>query len=120
MQPAALLGRDVELARLEALLSDGRSVAVVGEAGIGKTSLIRAAAQRAGVDVHEGGALATLAWTPFLALRRAVGDGFHGDLTAIAVEVERRIGRITCSSMTSTGRTTRRAKSWRCLPAVSG
>jgi DNA-binding CsgD family transcriptional regulator len=92
VQRTALLGRDVELARLEAHLRDGRSVAVVGEAGIGKTSLIRAAAQHAGLELREGGALATLTWTPFLALRRAVGDGFHGDLTAVAMEVERRIG----------------------------
>jgi len=73
-------------------LAEGRTVAIVGDAGIGKTSLIRAAAQRAGLELREGGALATLSWTPFLALRRALGDGFHGDLTAVATEVERRIG----------------------------
>jgi len=83
VQATTLLGRDAEIARLEALLGEGRPVAVVGEAGIGKTSLIRAAAQRAGLEVREGGALATLTWTPFLALRRAVGDGFHEDVTVI-------------------------------------
>ncbi|MER5702858.1 BTAD domain-containing putative transcriptional regulator [Micromonospora sp. NPDC002296] len=50
--PGALAGRDAELARLgEALVAavhgDGRSVVVVGEAGIGKTSLAAAVSARA-------------------------------------------------------------------------
>ncbi|WP_328822491.1 BTAD domain-containing putative transcriptional regulator [Micromonospora rubida] len=50
--PGALAGRDAELARLgEALVAavhgDGRLVAVVGEAGIGKTSLAAAVSARA-------------------------------------------------------------------------
>jgi MoxR-like ATPase len=67
-------------------------VAVVGEAGVGKTTLVRGAAEMVGLGFREGGALATLAWTPFLALRRALGDRFHGDLTSVATEVERRVG----------------------------
>jgi len=67
-------------------------MAVIGEAGVGKTTLIRAAAAAAGLEVREGGALETLAWAPLLALRRAVGDGLTGDATAIAIEVERRVG----------------------------
>jgi DNA-binding NarL/FixJ family response regulator len=92
MQPASLYGRDAELVRLGDLLADGRAVAVVGEAGVGKTTLVRAAAAVAGLGLREGGALETLAWTPLLALRRAVGDGLRGDATAVAIEVERRLG----------------------------
>ena len=59
---------------------------------MGKTTLVRAAAGRVGLELREGGALETLAWTPLLALRRAVGDGLRGDATAVAIEVERRLG----------------------------
>lgn len=92
MQPVSLFGRDAELARLGDFLADGRAIVVVGEAGVGKTTLVRAAAARAGLELREGGALETLAWTPLLALRRAVGDGLRGDATAVAIEVERRLG----------------------------
>jgi DNA-binding NarL/FixJ family response regulator len=92
MQPVSLYGRDAELVRLGELLADGRAIAVTGEAGVGKTTLVRAAAHRAGLELREGGALETLAWTPLLALRRAVGDGLRGDATAAAIEVERRLG----------------------------
>jgi DNA-binding NarL/FixJ family response regulator len=92
MHPVSLYGRDAELVRLADLLANGRAIAVVGEAGVGKTTLVRAAAERAGLELREGGALETLAWTPLLALRRAVGDGLRGDATAVAIEVERRLG----------------------------
>ncbi len=92
MQPVDLFGRDAELGRLAELLAAGRAVAIVGEAGVGKTTLVRAAAERAGLELREGGALETLAWTPHLALRRAVGDGLRGDPTAVAIEVEQRLG----------------------------
>ena len=92
VQPPTLYGRDAELARLAESLAEGRALAVVGEAGVGKTSLVRAAVARAGLEVREGGALETLAWMPFLALRRAVGDDLRGDATAVAIEVEQRLG----------------------------
>jgi DNA-binding NarL/FixJ family response regulator len=92
MQPVTLYGRAAELARLGRLLADGRPIVVVGEAGVGKTTLVRAAAERAGLELREGGALETLAWMPLLALRRAVGDGLRGDTTSVAIEVERRLG----------------------------
>src|SRR5258706_16015978 len=87
-----IYGRDAELARLAEALATERPVAVVGEAGVGKTTLIRAAAERAGLELREGGALETLAWAPLLALRRAVGEDLTGDATTIAIEVERRGG----------------------------
>src|SRR5258706_3568260 len=87
-----IYGRDAELARLAEALATERPVAVVGEAGVGKTTLIRAAAERAGLELREGGALETLAWAPLLALRRAVGEDLTGDATTIAIEVERRVG----------------------------
>ena len=92
MQPVDLFGRDADLARLGAFLTDRRPIAIVGEAGVGKTTLVRAAAVLAGFEIREGGALETLAWVPLLALRRAVGDGLEGDTTEIAIEAERRIG----------------------------
>lgn len=92
MQPPILFGREFELARLTAAFAAGQPLAVVGEAGLGKTTLVRAAVAAAGLEVREGGALETLAWMPLLALRRAVGDDLHGDATAVAIEVERRLG----------------------------
>jgi DNA-binding NarL/FixJ family response regulator/tetratricopeptide (TPR) repeat protein len=90
--PPTLYGRDAELARLTEGLTAGRALAVVGEAGVGKTALVRAAVAKVGLEVREGGALETLSWMPFLALRRAVGDDLRGDTTAVAIEVERRLG----------------------------
>ena len=87
-----LVGRENEVGALARLLEDGPLVAVVGDAGVGKTSLVRAAAAAAGLRLHEGAALPTLTWTPLLALRRALGDGLDGDTTSVAREVERRLG----------------------------
>jgi len=92
VEPTILFGRDAELSVVGEALRDGRPMAIVGEAGIGKTSLVRAAAQRAGVELREGGALETLSWVPYLALRRAVGEGLSGDTTSVAIEVEHRLG----------------------------
>ncbi|TIC83563.1 hypothetical protein E8D34_15655 [Nocardioides sp. GY 10113] len=65
-----LVGRDADLAEVGALLDEPpRAVLVVGEAGVGKSAL--AAAALAGRSVRVGGALATLSWMPYLALRRA-------------------------------------------------
>lgn len=94
MQPqtATILGRDTEIGRLAAALEADRAVAVVGEAGIGKTSLVRAAAAHAGVELFEGGGFATLPDSPYLAVRRAVGLPLAGDEAAVASLVEQRLG----------------------------
>ena len=75
-----ILGRELELARIAALLSEassGRSGALLvsGDAGVGKTSLVRAAGANAGQEVLVlSGACLMLASTtvPFLAIRSLV------------------------------------------------
>lgn len=88
-----LVGRTTELHRLDEALSRDHPVAVVGEAGIGKTTLLRAAAERTGRPVREGGALSTLAWMEYLPLERALGSPLvGGDAVAVAADVEAAVG----------------------------
>ena len=83
-----LVGRDPELTRLEANLAAGSSTVLIGEAGVGKTTLIRAAAAAASGRAFEGGALATLSWMECLPLRRALGRPVGpGDAPSIATDV---------------------------------
>lgn len=93
--PAAdgdLLGRDAELTTLATALDGDGSIAVVGEAGVGKTRLVRAALVRSGREYLEGGGFATLAWMPYLAIARAVGRPVGGDAVQAATLVERLVG----------------------------
>lgn len=88
-----LVGRDGDLACLAESLEDRHPVVVVGEAGVGKTTLLRASATATGRTVFEGGALSTLSWMEHLALRRALGRPLGaGDAIAVAAEVERVVG----------------------------
>lgn len=88
-----LVGRESELSLLAGRIEGRRAFAVLGEAGVGKTALVRAAAERAGKRVYEAGALATLSWLPYLPLRRAFGREFEdGDAAYVASEVEREVG----------------------------
>ncbi len=89
---AGIVGRNDELDRLIASLTADPAMAVIGEPGIGKTSLIRAAAATAGVRLFEGGGFATLAETPYLALRRAIEVPLAGDAATAAATVERHVG----------------------------
>lgn len=89
---STFVGRDGELARLSAWLSADPAVAIIGEPGIGKTSLVRAAAASAGIRLLEGGGFATLAEMPYLAFRRATGLPVAGDAAAVAALVERHVG----------------------------
>jgi MoxR-like ATPase len=66
-----LVGRESELSLLAERIAERRAFAVLGEAGVGKTALVRAAAERTGKRLYEAGALATLSWLPYLSLRRA-------------------------------------------------
>lgn len=91
--PRSVLGRDAESALLGNLLADDRPVVVVGEAGIGKTTLLRSVAAGSGRAVAEGGALSTLTWMQYLPLERALGNSVgDADPTAVAAAVEARIG----------------------------
>ena len=87
-----LVGREAELEQLVLALAADRPIAVLGEAGIGKTALVRAAAEAAGRPLHEGGGFATLAETPYLAIQRAVGHAVVGDPGLVAARVERAVG----------------------------
>jgi DNA-binding CsgD family transcriptional regulator len=88
-----LVGRTTELLRLATSLTRDHPVAVVGEAGIGKTTLLRAAAGRSGRPVLEGGALSTLSWMEYLPLERALGGPVRGgDPAAVAAGVEAAVG----------------------------
>lgn len=87
-----LVGRDAELADLAGYLAAYRPTVLVGEPGVGKTTLLRAAAAAAGGPVLEGGALATLSWMELLPLRRALGRPLVDDAAAVAAEVECAVG----------------------------
>jgi DNA-binding CsgD family transcriptional regulator len=89
---SSIVGRDREHRRLVAEIEADRAVAVVGEAGIGKTSLVRTAAATAGRRLYEGGGFATLHESPRLALRRAIDDPLTGDDATVAVAIEARVG----------------------------
>jgi DNA-binding CsgD family transcriptional regulator/tetratricopeptide (TPR) repeat protein len=88
--PGDLLGRGPDLARLVELLATDTPILIVGEAGVGKTSLARAGLRASGRRSFEGGGFASLAWAPFLALERALGRNLAGaDATFAAREVGR-------------------------------
>ena len=73
-------------------LGQRRSVVVVGEAGVGKTALLRAAATASGRRVHEGGGLATLSSLSYLPVTRALGrEPRGGDHAAVAEDVITRV-----------------------------
>ena len=87
-----LIGREEELDRIVRAIPSDQSVVVVGEAGIGKTTLVRAAGWAAGRAIHEGGGFATLAGLPYLATRRAIGRPVTGDPASVATQTKRAVG----------------------------
>jgi DNA-binding CsgD family transcriptional regulator len=90
--PSVLVGRDREVELLLQRFREGRVVAVLGEAGVGKTTLTREAAAQAGWKLLEAGGLATLSWLPYLPLRRAFGHQFEGDAAYVAAAIEEALG----------------------------
>jgi DNA-binding CsgD family transcriptional regulator len=87
-----LVGRQRELATLSELVAERRSVALIGTAGVGKTALLRAAAEVSGREVFEGGALASLGWMSYVPLTRALGrEPPQGDHAAVAGFVRERV-----------------------------
>lgn len=88
-----LVGREAELERLSAAVRADHPTVVLGEAGIGKTTLLQHAAATSGRTVLAGGALATLSWRGYLALERALGRAVTGsDPAAVAADVESAAG----------------------------
>jgi DNA-binding CsgD family transcriptional regulator len=67
-----LIGREGERRRVHADLAAGRSVCVAGDAGIGKTTLLRELAEATGA--RYGGAFAMLASMPYLPVAQALGE----------------------------------------------
>ena len=90
-----ILGREKELAVLCRLVRDATPVALVGEAGIGRTAVAVEAARRSGQPPFLGNAFATLR-LPLLPLRRALGlEALPRDTLAAADAVASRVGRGT-------------------------
>jgi DNA-binding CsgD family transcriptional regulator len=74
-----IAGREAELSELIEGLQAGRSTAIVGVQGIGKTTLMRAAVSGSGSLALEGGGLSTLRWMPWLPVARALGRTPEGE-----------------------------------------
>lgn len=90
--PSRLIGRDDELVRLLDVIERDGAAVVTGEPGIGKTTVMRAAARASGRRAHEGGGFAILSWRPYLALVRATNVMSEGDPDWLADAVERVVG----------------------------
>jgi DNA-binding CsgD family transcriptional regulator len=88
-----LIGRSHELDIVFRHLAESRPLVVVGDAGIGKTTLLREAAHRSRRPVFEGGGLFTLSWMSLLPITRAIGTGLpSGDDATVGEAVRRRVG----------------------------
>ncbi len=85
------IGREQELEALRERLTARRPIVVLGEAGVGKTTLVRVASED-GPQLVEAGALATLAWLPYFPVRRAFGHDLEGDVAFVASRIEERLG----------------------------
>jgi DNA-binding CsgD family transcriptional regulator len=83
-----LLGRERELSVLTDAVARKQAIIVVGEAGVGKTALLREAADISGRPLFEGGGLSALDWMDHFALSRALGRTLDvGDAAAVAALV---------------------------------
>ena len=69
-----LVGRRRELRGLAAAIAEGRGAFLIGEAGIGKSTLLRAAAAATERRVFTGECLSGLSWYTYLPICRATGD----------------------------------------------
>jgi DNA-binding NarL/FixJ family response regulator len=89
---ARLLGREQELDWLEDAIARRGAGVVVGEAGIGKSSLLAEYASRSAGEAVFVPCMASLRWRPFLPLTLALGRPLAGDVMAVAVAMRRRLG----------------------------
>jgi DNA-binding NarL/FixJ family response regulator len=78
------------VAALRAILERRGAAVLVGESGIGKSTLLAAAT--AGTAAATGGALGMLSFIPYLPLTRAVGPLSERDPAAVALAVVDRVG----------------------------
>lgn len=90
---ATVVGRDEVVGRIGRLIDEGYPIAIVGPAGIGKTTVALAAAAGVGREVHRAVAVDYLQTRPFMPLARLVGRPARpGDATAVAARVRDAIG----------------------------
>lgn len=88
-----LVGREGVTEELVNAVAAGHSVAVVGEAGVGKTALVRQAMSVSGRRMFEAGALATLTWMPYLPIKRVLRHWLPaGDDVFVASELRHTVG----------------------------
>ena len=73
MLPGMLVGRRRELGMLAAFLGSGKPGLLLGEAGIGKSVLLRSAAEASERQAFHALCLAGLSWYAYLPIARAVG-----------------------------------------------
>lgn len=84
------LGREAEIAAVRAVLDAGGSAAIVGPAGIGKTTVLRAALD--GLPVRTGAALPSLRGHAYLPLHAALGRELAGTPDEVAASVAAELG----------------------------
>lgn len=86
------VGRDASLLAVRDAVLARRPIVILGEAGVGKTTLARealASLTPPGRRVFEGGALGMVTWREYLALERALGRPVNGvDSAAVAIDVQ--------------------------------
>lgn len=87
-----LVGRERELGVIAQALDRGLPVLVAGEAGIGKTTLLRAALEGTGRRVVTASAYATLSSIPYAGLRLVLGHVAEDDPGMVARRVEAAVG----------------------------
>ncbi|MCB1030170.1 MAG: hypothetical protein KDA95_02460 [Acidimicrobiales bacterium] len=81
-----LVGRGAELKKLREITRAGGFPLLVGPPGIGKTFVARHALGAMG-EFHEGGALATLQWVPYLMFKRLLASSVPEDVQLVAAKV---------------------------------